>query len=367
MTERGLADALIIADTEGVDPRVDYLKKMRRPFVTFGRTQASARHAWVDPDFEGAVEDAVQHLVTLGHRRITLLLPDLHTHYLDLVETAFRRAMEARGLPLAGGWDLRRPADERGGLVAADSLLATDPRATAVLVNNAMHAAALYRRLGEAGLHPGRDMSILGVLPEARGQYLIPTLTTYQTNWTEIGRRLGDAVFSELAKTSAEGDSQDDEGVQGPAWAGAIEDGGGILPRRKRSLYQRHPLIAVCSRQMRPPPTPVAQVERTSRSEIVHPILEPGTLPRYFSAKGRQSPGRESNSDNAGWPTYVGSRCSIAPDEQLLRADSSPLRQIAGRLYPPLSRHPRGTVRPSLRPQSSRRAQSLTRKHVSLS
>ena len=52
-------------------------------------------------------------------------------------------------------------------------------------------------------------MSILGLLPEARGQDLIPTLTTYQTNWTEIGKRLGDAAFSEIAKTSAEGDLQD--------------------------------------------------------------------------------------------------------------------------------------------------------------
>ena len=67
-----------------------------------------------------------------------------------------------------------------------------------------MHAAALYRRLNEAGLRPGRDVSILGLLPEARAQYLIPTLTTYQTNWTEIGRRLGDAAMSEIASASAE-------------------------------------------------------------------------------------------------------------------------------------------------------------------
>ncbi len=216
VTERGVADALIIADTEGADPRVDYLKKMRRPFVTFGRTQASARHAWVDPDFEGAVEDAVQRLVLLGHRRITLTLPDLHTHYLDLVETSFRRAMETRGLPLSRGWNLRRPADERGGLDAADALLAADRRATAVLVTNAMHAAALYRRLNEARLLPGRDISILGLLPEARGQYLIPTLSTYQTNWTEVGRYLGDAVILEIAKTSAEFVSRDAKGSKTP-------------------------------------------------------------------------------------------------------------------------------------------------------
>ena len=216
VTERGFADALIIADTESRDPRVDYLAKLRRPFATFGRTRASARHAWVDPDFEAAVEEAVQRLVALGHRRIALSLPDLHTHYLDLVEARYRRAMQARGLPVAEGWDLRRPAGERGGLDAAEALLAADPRPSAVLVTDSMHAIALYRRLDEAGLRPGRDVSILGLLPEARAQYLIPKLSAYQTNWEEIGKRLGDAVMSEIAGTTAEQAPQDPDAPNVP-------------------------------------------------------------------------------------------------------------------------------------------------------
>ena len=208
MTERGLADALIIADTEGVDPRVDYLEKLAKPFVAFGRTRTSARHAWVDPDFEAAVEGAVERLVALGHRRIGLALPDLRRNYLDLVETGYRRAMRTRGLPVDDRWDVRRPSGERGGLDAADALLGADPRPTAVLVSESMHAVALYRRLNEAGLRPGRDISILGLLPEARAQYLIPTLTTYQTNWTEIGMHLSDAVISEIAWASAEREPQ---------------------------------------------------------------------------------------------------------------------------------------------------------------
>jgi DNA-binding LacI/PurR family transcriptional regulator len=216
VTERGFADALIIADTESRDPRVDYLAKLRQPFVTFGRTRAAARHAWVDPDFETAVEEAVQQLVTLGHRRIALSLPDLHTHYLDLVEASYRRAMQARRLPVAEGWDLRHPAGERGGLDAAEALLGADPRLTAILVTDSMHAVALYRRLDEAGLRPGRDMSILGLLPEARAQYLIPKLSAYQTNWGEIGKRLGEAVISELAGAAARQAPQDPDAAKIP-------------------------------------------------------------------------------------------------------------------------------------------------------
>ena len=216
VTERGLADALIIADTRGADPRVEYLTKLGRPFVTFGRTRSAARHAWVDPDFEAAITGAVDHLAGLGHSRIGLALPTVETNYLDLVEAGYRRAMRSRGLAIDEGWEVRRPAGEQGGVEAADALLAATPRPTAVILTNSMHAVALYRRLGEAGLRPGRDVSILALLPEARVQYLIPTLTSYQTNWTEIGRRLGEGVIAEIARTSGEQSARDATGNAAP-------------------------------------------------------------------------------------------------------------------------------------------------------
>lgn len=210
VTERGIADALIIADTESANSRVDYLLKLRKPFVTFGRTRTPARHAWVDPDFDAGVAAAIGRLVALGHRRIGLVLPDGPMHYLGLVEAAYRRALAERGLPLDPRWDLRRAAGERGGLDAADALLSADPPPTAALVTDSMHAVALYRNLSERGLRPGRDLSILALLPEARAQYLIPTLTTCQTDWTAIGERLADAVQAELLIAEGEG------GADGP-------------------------------------------------------------------------------------------------------------------------------------------------------
>jgi DNA-binding LacI/PurR family transcriptional regulator len=210
LTERGLADALIIADTEGSDPRVDYLLKLAKPFVAFGRTRTPARHAWVDADFEAAVDSAIDHLVALGHQRIGLAVPDLRRNYIDLVVARYRRGMQTRGLRVDDRWIVRPPTGERGGLSAADALLGADARPTAILVCESMHAVALYRRLNELGLRPGQDISILGLLPDAPAQYLIPTLTTYQTNWTEIGNRLAEAVTSEIVEAAADGEP--DEG-----------------------------------------------------------------------------------------------------------------------------------------------------------
>lgn len=200
VAERGLVDALIIADTLRRDPRVDYLNKLNKPFVAFGRTESPARYAWIDPDFEGAVEGAVDHLARLGHRRIALALPDREVNYVDLIARSYRRAMRRRGFRIDKAWDLRPPAGERGGLATAQALLSSDPRPTAVLLSDSMHAVALYRRLGEAGLLPGRDLSIVGILPEARAWSLIPALASYQTDWTGIGRSLAEAVILELSQ-----------------------------------------------------------------------------------------------------------------------------------------------------------------------
>src|ERR1700721_480121 len=66
LTERGLVDGVIIADTQHIDPRIDYLIAEKKPFVAFGRSLSGGAHPWVDPDFEAAVEGAVGHLVELG-------------------------------------------------------------------------------------------------------------------------------------------------------------------------------------------------------------------------------------------------------------------------------------------------------------
>ena len=209
VTERGLVDAVIISDTAPDDPRADYLMKLGKPFVAFGRTQSPLEHAWIDPDFEAAVEGAVEHLVRLGHRRIALSRQEVHTNYVEIIGRSYRRAMRRWGLGDEAR-ELRQPAGERGGLAAAEALLNADPRPTAVLISDAMHAVALYRRLGEAGMLPGRELSIIGILPEARVQSLIPALTSYETDWAGIGDSLGEAVILELARAAERRTAGDD-------------------------------------------------------------------------------------------------------------------------------------------------------------
>jgi DNA-binding LacI/PurR family transcriptional regulator len=200
LTERGLVDGLIISQTQHVDPRIDYLIEKRKPFVAFGRSLSGGDHAWVDPDFVAAVESSLAMLAGFGHRRIALMLPDGDTHYLHLVLEAFQGAMKKLGLALQPEFVQRRAAGESGGYLAGEAFLAVKDHPTAIIVSDAMQSLGLYRKLEERGLQPGRDISLIGILPEERAQILSPALTTFQTDWTAIGVRLGETLLAAMAR-----------------------------------------------------------------------------------------------------------------------------------------------------------------------
>ena len=70
-----LADGLLFTRTEAFDPRVRLLMEADFPFVSHGRTEFTTPHPWVDYDNEAFARQAVQHLVSKGRRRISLVLP----------------------------------------------------------------------------------------------------------------------------------------------------------------------------------------------------------------------------------------------------------------------------------------------------
>jgi DNA-binding LacI/PurR family transcriptional regulator len=198
LTERGLVDGLIIANTQRVDPRIEYLIERRRPFVAFGRSLSGGDHAWVDPDFTQAVESSVAMLWALGHRSIALVLPVGETNYLYLILDAYLCAMKKRGLVVERAFVQRQSADETGGFAAGAAFLGAGARPTAIIVSEEIQAFGLYRHLNEAGMRPGRDISLIGILPEERVNILLPALTTFQTNWTAIGARLGETIIAAI-------------------------------------------------------------------------------------------------------------------------------------------------------------------------
>ncbi|MEJ8475311.1 LacI family DNA-binding transcriptional regulator [Roseibium sp. H3510] len=75
VVETGSADGIIMSRMEPEDPRVRYLHDKNMPFVTHGRTEMGIDHAFHDYDNKTFASDAVDVLVRLGRKRLTLLGP----------------------------------------------------------------------------------------------------------------------------------------------------------------------------------------------------------------------------------------------------------------------------------------------------
>jgi DNA-binding LacI/PurR family transcriptional regulator len=166
--------------------------------VAFGRSRSGGRHQWVDIDFPGAVKQAVDRFVGLGHRRIALVLTQRDVNFLDLVRDAFKRALESHGLAFETELIQRQRFGEDSGYLGVERLLALSERPTAVLTQNGNVAMGLYRRLSEAHLRPGIDLSVISLIGDVQAQFLSPALTAFHTDLRKIGARLGQALMTEV-------------------------------------------------------------------------------------------------------------------------------------------------------------------------
>lgn len=195
---RQLADGYIIADTQRFDARIDYLLARKTPFAAFGRSLSGGSQPWVDLDFGGLARTAVDRLAAKGHRRIALGTMETELNFGYVFAEAFAAALEAHGIAADPELILRVENTEAGGYELGDRLVGMADRPTAVLLGNETMAVGLYRRLGESGLDPGRDLSVIAAGEGQAARFLSPKVTCFRTGLRELGVRLGEGLLATI-------------------------------------------------------------------------------------------------------------------------------------------------------------------------
>jgi DNA-binding LacI/PurR family transcriptional regulator len=149
-------------------------------------------------DVESGIDQAVTHLLELGHRRIAHLAGPQDWAEADARAQAFAEETAALGLrpppPLSGDWS----ADS--GYAAGRMLLGSD--VTAVFAANDQMALGLLHAAADAGIRVPTELSVVGFddIPEAR--HFTPPLTTVRQDFAELGRRAIAVLLEELEGTA---------------------------------------------------------------------------------------------------------------------------------------------------------------------
>jgi LacI family transcriptional regulator len=193
------ADGFIVATARWQDPLLGELAAARVPTVLVNRNTAAGGLPYVGADERTGIRLAVDHLVALGHRRISYLAGPQDTSTGRERASAFRQAV--RGHRLAPGATQVRACTaytEAAGAVAAGKLITPDYAGTAIVAGNDLIAFGALRVLAEAGLSCPGQVSLIGFNDLPLVDKLTPPLTTVRLPLAEMGALAARTLLAEI-------------------------------------------------------------------------------------------------------------------------------------------------------------------------
>jgi LacI family transcriptional regulator len=190
-------EAIILMGGQIADEKLVLLSQ-RMPIVAIGRNVQGLEHRCVRVENVEGGYNATRHLIDLGHRRI-VHITGLSWHADSMARRqGYERALAEAGLPLDPSLVVEGDWEEQSGLTAVERLLAAKVRFTAIFCGNDQIAFGAALGLFRAGLHVGRDVSIVGFDDQPSAAFSCPPLTTMRQPAVEMGMAAARAIVEEL-------------------------------------------------------------------------------------------------------------------------------------------------------------------------
>lgn len=189
---------LMIAEFD--DALIAEAKKKKTSFVFQDLGFVGERVSNIILDYAVGIDEAVQHLVSLGHTNIVHIAGSNEIHSARVRRQAFVESMK-RHLPKTKSPRIYE-GDFRfeGGRLAASRVLADKDMPTAVVVANDLMALGAMQEFKSAGLHIPQDISIVGFDDISFASLSEPALTTVCSPRIEMGRRAFEALLLSVDK-----------------------------------------------------------------------------------------------------------------------------------------------------------------------
>jgi LacI family transcriptional regulator len=185
MTRQGFIDGLIVHIVEGRrnDPLLSNLSRKGIPFVVSGQPANPNNISYVASDNYTAAHNALSHLLSLGRRRIGLIVASTESPGGQDRLASYRKVLTEQGLPVAE----ELIAAQDNGYLAAQSLLKANPDAIFFATSMALDVS---RALRESGARVPDDIALIGFDDLPLAQQTDPPLTTMRQPMAAMGKQL---------------------------------------------------------------------------------------------------------------------------------------------------------------------------------
>lgn len=202
--ERANIDVLLERRVDGIifsSPMLpEHLRMVRDrgvPLVIIERRAEITGFPFVEPNNYEAARDAVRYLISLGHKRIGLILGLKNAMLTEQRRQGYEDALRDAGLRVDPDLIADGNYGRQSGYDAMQKLLKVDPRPTAVFAANDAMAIGAMQAARHAGLETPRDMSFVG-FDDTSAELAIPQLTTVHQPLYEIGSLAAKMVIAHV-------------------------------------------------------------------------------------------------------------------------------------------------------------------------
>lgn len=204
MIERKV-DGVAIMTSEMDEVSIEELAHKSIPMVFLDVGTVGHLVSNINVDYAQGIDEAVKHLLNLGHRRIGFISGPLGLKSARIRRSAFLECLDRYGLVENEQLILAGDHKFDGGLAAMQHLLTVERPPTAVLASNDLTAFGAIRAIRLAGLRVPDDVSVVGFDDIQPAQFVDPPLTTVHLSRSDLAAKAFQALMCSVDRSTPAG------------------------------------------------------------------------------------------------------------------------------------------------------------------
>jgi LacI family transcriptional regulator len=153
------------------------ISNMGIPLVFFGRTCLPEKFSSVTANGDEAAQQATQHLIDTGSRRIAFVGGPNHLDMVRRRKHGYLEALRENHIPIERELVVCEKIDYQWGMEAVTKLLQMENRPDAILAFNDIITFAAFAAIKEAGLQIPEDVALIGFTDDPHAGYVTPRLS----------------------------------------------------------------------------------------------------------------------------------------------------------------------------------------------
>ena len=164
------------------------ISRMGIPLVFFGRTCLTDKFSCVTANGDEAAQQATQHLIDTGSRRIAFIGGPNHLDMVRRRKHGYLEALRENRIPIDRELVVCDAIDYDVALSNATALLQRSDRPDAIVAFNDILLFAAFNAIKQQGLHIPDDVALIGFTDDAHAQYTTPRLSAIEDQSFKMGQ-----------------------------------------------------------------------------------------------------------------------------------------------------------------------------------